>query len=68
MSDGRCPKCGGVHYGSGTRCVYRCDRCDVKIGPCEEPDCPRDRRWTEENRLNGAKVFEDDFKTDEEEL
>jgi hypothetical protein len=43
-----CGLCGGIHYGSGLLCPYRCDGCGYQHGPCETTPCPRNMRWAEE--------------------
>lgn len=45
---GNCALCGGLHYGTGSLCVFRCEKCKVRTGPCPDVDCPRDGRWKAE--------------------
>lgn len=50
---GKCPACGGTHYGS-LECPYRCDRCSTNTEPCAEAECPRNRRWAEAEPVSNA--------------
>lgn len=46
---GNCDKCGGVHFGSGRDCPYRCERCTVNTEQCFQEGCPRNARFAAEN-------------------